>query len=351
MLKVQEVSRLTGVSVRALHHYDQIGLLPPTQVTEAGYRLYDEESLVRLQLIMLYRTLEFPLKDIKRILDSPDFDRNKALDQQLTLLKLRREHLDNLIALTQGIRLWGVKHVSFEAFDTTKIEQYTAEARASWGQTDAWREYEQKRARRDAAEEARIGKGMMTLMASFGALRGRSPSDPEVQARVQALRDKLPFLEGKFSIHLIGQLQSNKVKYIIKDVCLIHSLDHASLAQEIDRQAQKAGIRMPVLIQVNIAREPQKGGIAEEEVFPFLRECARLPGLWVKGLMTMMPLGATEEEIVPLFTRMRALLDQCREEAVQGTDMTELSMGMSQDYALAARCGATMVRVGSALFR
>ena len=169
--------------------------------------------------------------------------------------------------------------------------------------------------------------------------------------RVQSLRDKLPFLEGKFSIHLIGQLQSNKVKYIIKDVCLIHSLDHASLAQEIDRQAQKAGLRMPVLIQVNIAREPQKGGVTEEELFPFLRECARLPGLWVKGLMTMMPLGAAEDEIVPLFTRMRALLDQCREEAVQGTDMTELSMGMSQDYALAARCGATMVRVGSALFR
>ena len=169
--------------------------------------------------------------------------------------------------------------------------------------------------------------------------------------RVQALRDKLPFLEGKFSIHLIGQLQSNKVKYIIKDVCLIHSLDHASLAQEIDRQAQKAGLRMPVLIQVNIAREPQKGGIAEEELFPFLRECARLPGLWVKGLMTMMPLGAAEDEIIPLFTRMRGLLDQCRQEAVQGTDMTELSMGMSQDYALAARCGATMVRVGSALFR
>ncbi len=169
--------------------------------------------------------------------------------------------------------------------------------------------------------------------------------------RVQALRDKLPFLEGKFSIHLIGQLQSNKVKYIIKDVCLIHSLDHASLAQEIDRQAQQAGIRMPVLLQVNIAREPQKGGVTEEELFPFLRECARLPGLWVKGLMTMMPLGAAEDEIIPLFTRMRALLDQCREEAVQGTDMTELSMGMSQDYALAARCGATMVRVGSALFR
>ncbi len=169
--------------------------------------------------------------------------------------------------------------------------------------------------------------------------------------RVQSLREKLPFLEGKFSIHLIGQLQSNKVKYIIKDVCLIHSLDHASLAQEIDRQAQKAGIRMPVLLQVNIAREPQKGGVTEEDLLPFLRECARLPGLHVKGLMTMMPLGAPEDVILGYFTRMRSLLDQCRQEAVQNTDMTELSMGMSQDYALAARCGATMVRVGSALFR
>ena len=169
--------------------------------------------------------------------------------------------------------------------------------------------------------------------------------------RVQSLRDKLPFLEGKFSIHLIGQLQSNKVKYIIKDVCLIHSLDHASLAQEIDRQAQKAGIKMPVLLQVNIAREPQKGGVTEEDLFPFLRECAKLPGLRVKGLMTMMPLGAAEDVVTGYFTRMRALLDQCRQEAVDNTEMTELSMGMSQDYALAARCGATMVRVGSALFR
>ena len=169
--------------------------------------------------------------------------------------------------------------------------------------------------------------------------------------RVQALREKLPFLEGKFSIHLIGQLQSNKVKYIINDVCLIHSLDHETLALEIDRQAQKAGKRMPVLLQVNIAREPQKGGVEEENLFPFLRFCAGLPGLQVKGLMTMMPLGAGEDVILSYFTRMRRLFEQCRTEAVQGADITELSMGMSQDYHLAARCGATMVRVGSALFR
>ena len=169
--------------------------------------------------------------------------------------------------------------------------------------------------------------------------------------RVQAVREKLPFLEGKFSVHLIGQLQSNKVKYIIKDVCCIHSLDRESLAREIDRQAQMAGRRMPVLVQVNIAREPQKGGIAEEDLFPFLRLCAGLPGLQVKGLMTMMPLGAEREIIEAYFSRMRLLLDRCRQENVQGTDMTELSMGMSQDYGLAARHGATMVRVGSALFR
>ncbi len=169
--------------------------------------------------------------------------------------------------------------------------------------------------------------------------------------RVQAIREKLPALEGKFSIHLIGRLQSNKVKYIINDVCMIHSLDHEALAQEIDRQAQKAGKQMPVLLQVNIAREPQKGGVEEENLLPFLKTCAKLPGLKVKGLMAMMPLGAEEEIITGYFTRMRALLDQYRQEAVQGVDMTELSMGMSQDYALAARCGATMVRVGSALFR
>lgn len=169
--------------------------------------------------------------------------------------------------------------------------------------------------------------------------------------RVQAIREKLPGLAGRFSVHLIGQLQSNKVKYIIRDVCMIHSLDHESLAREIDRQALKANLRMPVLIQVNIAREPQKGGIGEEDLFPFLRLCAGLPGLHVRGLMTMMPLGAEREIIEGYFSRMRTLLDQCRQENVQGTDMTELSMGMSQDYDLAARHGATMVRVGSALFR
>lgn len=169
--------------------------------------------------------------------------------------------------------------------------------------------------------------------------------------RVQVIRDKLPMLQGKFSMHMIGRLQSNKVKYIVNDVCMIHSLDSLPLAQEIDRQAQKAGRPMPTLVQVNVAKEPQKGGVEEEDLFPFLRACAKLPGVQVKGLMAIMPLGADRELLFSLFTRMRVLLDQAAQEAIDGIRMEELSMGMSQDYDLAARAGATMVRIGSALFR
>ncbi|MBQ9263042.1 MAG: YggS family pyridoxal phosphate-dependent enzyme [Clostridia bacterium] len=169
--------------------------------------------------------------------------------------------------------------------------------------------------------------------------------------RVQVLREKLPALNGKFSIHMIGRLQTNKVKYIINDVCLIHSLDSLALAREIDRQAQKANRQMPVLVQVNVAREPQKGGVGEEELFPFLRECAHLEGMQVRGLMAIMPQGIEREALFSLFQRMRTLLEQARQEAIDGIVMDELSMGMSQDYDLAARAGATMVRIGSALFR
>ncbi|MCI5771545.1 MAG: YggS family pyridoxal phosphate-dependent enzyme [Clostridiales bacterium] len=169
--------------------------------------------------------------------------------------------------------------------------------------------------------------------------------------RVQVLREKLPVVSGKFSLHLIGRLQNNKVKYIIKDVCLIHSVDNLSLAQEIDRQAGKNGLRMDVLLQVNVTGESQKGGVPPEELMPLLRQVAPLPGVHVRGLMTMMPLGAERDYIFERFRATRQLLERCREEAVAGTDMTELSMGMSQDYDLAARAGATMVRVGSALWR
>ena len=149
--------------------------------------------------------------------------------------------------------------------------------------------------------------------------------------RVQELEEKLPALERNFHIHLIGRLQSNKVKYIIEDVCLIHSLDRLSLAQEIDRQAQKAGRVMPVLVQVSPAGEEQKGGMPPEEVLPFLRTVRGMPGLQVRGLMAVMPLSQDEAYLSGLFSGMRQLFERLRE---------ELRATARRWCALAVRCWA-----------
>ena len=109
MMTVKEVSRLTGVSVRTLQYYDRIGLLHPAEYTESGYRLYDDAALEILQQILLFRELEFPLKQISQIIHAPDFDRNKALEQQITMLQLKKEHLENLILFARGIQLIGVR--------------------------------------------------------------------------------------------------------------------------------------------------------------------------------------------------------------------------------------------------
>ena len=189
MMTVHEVSKLTGVSVRALHHYDQLGLLKPAEVTEAGYRLYDEGSLARLQSILLFRELQFPLKDIGEILDSPAFDRNKALDQQIRLLELQKEHLENLIEFAKGMKLVGVKRMTdFTAFDTKKIDEYAREAKASWGQTKEWKEYEQKAQGRTREDNAALARGMMDIFAEFGAIRDQDPASPAAQALVDKLQ-------------------------------------------------------------------------------------------------------------------------------------------------------------------
>ena len=107
MMTVKEVSDLTGVSIRTLHYYDKIGLLHPSEVTDAGYRKYSESELARLQQILLFRELEFSLKDIRAILDSPGFDQKKALEQQIRLLNLKKEHLDSLILLAREIKSTG----------------------------------------------------------------------------------------------------------------------------------------------------------------------------------------------------------------------------------------------------
>lgn len=146
MRTVHEVSRLTGVSVRTLHHYDAIGLLKPAKVTRAGYRLYDDAALRRLQSILLFRELQFPLKEIRAILDNPAFDPAQALAQQIELLELQRRRLGELIAFARELQQKGDECMDFTAFDKTELEQYAAEAKARWGATDAYREFEQRQA-------------------------------------------------------------------------------------------------------------------------------------------------------------------------------------------------------------
>ena len=168
--------------------------------------------------------------------------------------------------------------------------------------------------------------------------------------RVQELKGKLPALAGAFRIHLIGRLQRNKVRQIITDVSMIQSVDSVPLAEEINLRAVNAGVRMDVLAEISIAGEAQKGGVPFDETERFIRQVAPMEGLRVKGLMAVMPLTDDEAYLDGLFARMRELFERMREAAVPGTEIEELSMGMSGDYRLAARHGATVVRVGSAIF-
>lgn len=186
LMSIGELSALTHVSIRTLRHYDQIGLLRPTRVTEAGYRQYDESSLERLYAIRLFRELEFSLADIRRIIDAPDFDPIDALDRQITLLTMRREHIDNLILLARGMKLKGLKHMDFTAFDTRKIDDYAAQAKAAWSKTDAWKEFEARG--KSAADNQRSGEALMTLIASFGKRRDIDPGCDEAQQMVKQLQ-------------------------------------------------------------------------------------------------------------------------------------------------------------------
>ena len=143
----------------------------------------------RLQHILLFRELQFPLKDIKKILSSPDFDRNRALEQQIQLLELQKEHLENLITLARGIYMTGVKNLDFTAFDTKKLDEYSKEAKARWGKTDAWKEFEEKSKDRTEKEQQDINVEFMQIFVEFGKMLDRKPEDTVVQQQVQKLKD------------------------------------------------------------------------------------------------------------------------------------------------------------------
>jgi len=168
--------------------------------------------------------------------------------------------------------------------------------------------------------------------------------------RVQEAREKIEKLGSLARWHLIGHLQSNKAKYAVKLFDLIHSVDNLELARELDKQAAKIGKIQDVLIEVSIAGEAAKAGVTMQDVAVLVREAAKLKNISIKGLMTMPPYSEEPENSRPFFRKLRELAETIKKENIPAVSMNELSMGMSGDFEIAVEEGATMVRVGTAIF-
>ena len=179
-MHIKEFAEFTGVSVRTLHYYDEIGLLPPAFVDRStGYRFYDEDSLLRMQEILFYRELDFSLKSIGEILSSPNYDKTKALKEQKHLLSLKKERLERLISAIDG----AMKGENvMKAFNNSEFEKYKMEAKEKWGKTEAYQEYE-KRSKGEASAD-----DLMAVFSEFGALLGTDPAAEQVQAKVAKLQ-------------------------------------------------------------------------------------------------------------------------------------------------------------------
>jgi len=166
----------------------------------------------------------------------------------------------------------------------------------------------------------------------------------EALEKIEALR------EFEISWHFIGHLQSNKAKMVVEGFDLIHTVDRKSLAKELNRRARQQDKIIPVLLQVNVGQEETKSGTSSEEVGALFQYVSSLDAMKVKGLMTLPPYLEDPEEVRPYFRQLRNLLDQLRQQASSPEDLTELSMGMSHDFEVAIEEGATLIRVGTALF-
>lgn len=189
MMTVKEVSKLSGVSVRTLQYYDSIGLLKPTDYTNAGYRLYTDKDLVRLQQIMLFKELEFTLADIKKIIDAPSFNVREALLHEINILTMRKEHLDKIILLARQLLDKGEMKMNFSAFDTKKIDEYSKKAKEKWGDTQAYKQYEEKTKGRTNGDDVEIANGLMNVFVEFGQVIGLNSDDEKVLLLVKKLQD------------------------------------------------------------------------------------------------------------------------------------------------------------------
>lgn len=191
-LSVSETSKLMGVSVRTLHYYDEIGLLKPSEKSDAGYRYYDEKSLAVLQQILFYRELEIPLKKIIHILSQPDHNQKKALTSHRELLLIKRRHIEDLLRLVDetlgGNENMNKGKFTFADYEETK-EKYAAETKARWGHTEAYKVSEEKNISRTPDETATVMNEAGGIFEEFASLRHGSPGDPKVQALVRRWQD------------------------------------------------------------------------------------------------------------------------------------------------------------------
>ena len=190
-MQIKEFAEFTGVSVRTLHYYDEIGLLTPAFVDKStGYRFYDENSLLRMQEILFYRELDFSLKSIGEILSSSNYDKNKALKEQKHLLTLKKERLERLISAIDGA-VNG--EIVMKAFDNSEFEKHKGEVKEKWGKTDAYKEYTQRTKNYSKQNWNDLAAGMDHIMSEFALCmrKDETPDSAVAQTLVKLLKDHI----------------------------------------------------------------------------------------------------------------------------------------------------------------
>lgn len=239
-MKVSEVAKLTGVTVRTLHYYDEIGLLKPSKVTEAGYRLYSNADLEILQQILFFRELDFSLSDIREIMLNPTYSRETALQNHRELLLQKRKHIDGLISLVDKT-LKGDNDMSFKQFDTTEIKnarkEYAAEAKQRWGKSAAYIEYEEKVSAYDDPQWKLLNGEGSYILREFGENRHLDPASKEAQALVKKWQE---FITANFY---------NCTKAILSCLGEMYIGDDR-FTQNIDRYGQGTALFMATAIEI-----------------------------------------------------------------------------------------------------
>ncbi|MDD3223292.1 MAG: MerR family transcriptional regulator [Clostridium sp.] len=187
-MKINEVAKLTGVTIRTLHYYDEIGLLKPSQITEAGYRLYDENNLSKLQQILFFKELDFPLDEIKEIMTNSGYDKTEALKKHKELMIKKRERIDKLIALIENT-IKGECTMSFKEFDMTEIEsiknKYAKEVKERWGNTKEYNESEKKTQNYGKEQWQEVNNECNEILKAFADNMDKAPDSKEVQKLVK----------------------------------------------------------------------------------------------------------------------------------------------------------------------